>query len=387
MNARRHAIPIALLGLSICGLVTAAQPPMASAHVSLDSHRWLGAPMAYRNLTLIPVYDRAARSSGEYVTLDEGLKARTVIVQESQGGGMVNTLTISNIGRKPLYIMAGEVVLGGQQDRCLGQDMLVAAGKRHVPITVFCVEHGRRTGEVEFGASAPAAAAADIRFKTQEGAFAGASPAAHGTGGIVATRTRVIGGITTNSLRGVAEAGPREASISSAQQRVWDSVAAKNQHFNAESGTSTYRKILSMAAPEARQSVEPYIKALAACGGPNPHLAGMIAAVNGTPVAADAFGDTALFRKLWPKLLRSYAADAAENAPTSERRLPRVTAVSAREFFVSASSAKTVERQRTKMSTIVRKSAGANVLYELTPSSAASGENVPALHQNVLKNR
>src|SRR5579871_259551 len=74
------------------GLATIRQASPAAATVRLDAHRSLGTARQFRNLTLIPVYDSAARATDTYMTLDEGLKAKVVKVKESPGGGEVNTL-------------------------------------------------------------------------------------------------------------------------------------------------------------------------------------------------------------------------------------------------------------------------------------------------------
>ena len=71
--------------------------PLPAQTVSLDSHRTLGAPKTFRNLTLIPVYDLAAKPKGTYLTLDEGLQTKQVTVKESPDGGDVNTLYVSNV--------------------------------------------------------------------------------------------------------------------------------------------------------------------------------------------------------------------------------------------------------------------------------------------------
>src|SRR5437868_2861083 len=99
-------------------VTASAVSALPAGHIALDSHRTLGPSRTYLNLTLIPVYDSQAKPTDTYTTLDEGLAAKTVKVQESEEGGDVNTLYVSNTGKKPLYLMAGEVVLGGQQDRC-----------------------------------------------------------------------------------------------------------------------------------------------------------------------------------------------------------------------------------------------------------------------------
>src|SRR5579871_3049400 len=306
-------------GAMICAL---AQRAPSSGRLPLDSVRSLGAPRRFRNLTLFPVYNAAARPANTYLTLDEGLHARRVKVREAQGGGDVNTLYVSNTSAKPLYLMAGEVVLGGQQDRCLAKDTIISPGKKGVPITVFCVEHGRWTGQAVFDASAQTLASADIRKSAQEGEFLAERASTPPANGMLAHQTRIP-----------------SASIGRAQEEVWNKVAQKNQRFKAAPESGTYREVLNLSGGDARQSIAPYLKALAGSLPPDPHLVGAVAAVNGKVVAADIFGDPALFHKLWPKLLRSYAADAAENAANAPHAHPAVTAAQARRFLLAAADA------------------------------------------------
>lgn len=67
-----------------------------AARTPIDAHRSVGEAKVFRNLRLFPVYDKAARSSTSYLTLDEGLKAKKVRVEEAPGGGEVNQLFVSN---------------------------------------------------------------------------------------------------------------------------------------------------------------------------------------------------------------------------------------------------------------------------------------------------
>src|SRR5262245_40329055 len=55
----------------------------------------------------------------------------------------VNQLAVINRSERPLYLMPGEIVVGGQQDRADGQEYIIEAKTGPVPIEVFCVEHGR----------------------------------------------------------------------------------------------------------------------------------------------------------------------------------------------------------------------------------------------------
>src|SRR5205085_1286710 len=98
------------------------------------------APVGYRNLTIFPIKGPAA-ASGDYVTLDEGTKSGTVVIAERgalqaarrhtrnsanrqvqqavsyNSGASVNELALVNKSGKKLLLLAGEVIVGGQQDR------------------------------------------------------------------------------------------------------------------------------------------------------------------------------------------------------------------------------------------------------------------------------
>src|SRR6266700_1619923 len=108
MNCLRIAAAIGFAAICYSiPVLTISQGSPPAQRTTLTGSRSLGAPRTFKNLTLIPVYDTAAKAGNVYVTLDEGLKAKSVKVQESKQGGDVNTLYITNTGPKPLYIMAG----------------------------------------------------------------------------------------------------------------------------------------------------------------------------------------------------------------------------------------------------------------------------------------
>ena len=60
-------------------------------------------------------------------------------------GPQVNQLVLVNRGKKPLLLLAGEVVSGGKQDRIIGKDRIIPVGAQPLPLDVFCVEHSRWT--------------------------------------------------------------------------------------------------------------------------------------------------------------------------------------------------------------------------------------------------
>jgi hypothetical protein len=130
------------------------------------------------------------------------------------------------------------------------------------------------------------------------------------------------------------------------QQEVWDKVAARNKAFKAAPHTGTYREVLNLKGGESERSVAPYVSFISAKYPRDRKVIGAVAAINGRVVAADVFGDPALFRKLWPKLLKSYASEAAESA--SQPRTVRIVNPSeAAKFVVEAG----ITRNRTETGT------------------------------------
>ena len=120
----------------------------------------VGKPIQSGRLTVFPVFGPRSGPDARYLTLDEGLQAGLVSVDESgrmvrRGGGAwdgpvtsasVNQLALTNRSDRPLILLAGEIVSGGKQDRVVGQDRVVPPHSAPVPLGVFCVEPGRWTG-------------------------------------------------------------------------------------------------------------------------------------------------------------------------------------------------------------------------------------------------
>src|SRR5438477_355974 len=117
------------------------------------------APISHGNLTIFPVVAAKVHDTSGFITLDEGVRSGDVTVTEvgkvhsmlrrrpqaivSSGGAEVNRLVLINNSKRPLILLAGEVVTGGKQDRLVGKDRIVPAESDPVDLSVFCVEHGR----------------------------------------------------------------------------------------------------------------------------------------------------------------------------------------------------------------------------------------------------
>src|SRR5207302_5409502 len=85
---------------------------------------------------------RPADSSLKYLTFDEGLQLGLVEVTEVSDAGRVPTLKVANKGEVLLFLMSGEQLEGGKQNRVLNVSIMVDA-RSEVAIPVSCVEAGR----------------------------------------------------------------------------------------------------------------------------------------------------------------------------------------------------------------------------------------------------
>src|SRR6202011_1204503 len=71
----------------------------------------------------------------------------------SNYGASVNQLVLINHSKRPVLLLAGELVSGGKQDRIIAKDRIVAPGADPLPLDVFCVEHGRWSSGLQFSAA------------------------------------------------------------------------------------------------------------------------------------------------------------------------------------------------------------------------------------------
>jgi hypothetical protein len=102
----------------------------------------------YKNLRLVPIrmkdnFKEAVGSMGYYLSLHQAMLTDKIAISESGAGGSVNTLIGRNLSTDTLFVMSGEIVQGGKQDRVVARDMLIPPGEGRVKIPVFCVEKGR----------------------------------------------------------------------------------------------------------------------------------------------------------------------------------------------------------------------------------------------------
>src|SRR5882762_8875250 len=124
------AAPIAM----VAGGIHPGQTPQVK-----DEYRLEG-PFTQGNLTVFLIHGKDRIKGQTFITLQEALVQRKVIVRETRS---VNELSIENISSEEVYVQSGDIVKGGQQDRMMAVDLILPPRSGKIPISAFCVENGR----------------------------------------------------------------------------------------------------------------------------------------------------------------------------------------------------------------------------------------------------
>ncbi|HMH50225.1 MAG TPA: DUF6569 family protein [Candidatus Acidoferrum sp.] len=207
----------------------------------------------------------------EIATLDEARASAALVIAERERAA-VPELSVDNRGKSHVLLLAGEILVGGKQNRVLREDILLPPLSGPRALGVYCVEQGRwNEGKHDF-----------------ESKSTFAHPA----------------------LR-------REVYDKVEQGRVWSEVARSTRAAAAPSSTGSYQQVYEQPAvrehlDEAERGLDARVSsgALGAAVFVGPNLSGI-----------DVFRDPSLFAREWRKLLRAYAVEAhtrSSGAPAPE---------------------------------------------------------------------
>ena len=266
-----------------CAVIAADAPSDAKAQAA--SAQRLSGPFTHENLTIYLVHGPSTLK-GNYLTLEEAMASKTVKVHETSD---VNELAIENVGKEPVFVQSGDIVKGGKQDRCIATDFTLEPKSGRVKIAAFCVEHGRwqqRGGE--------------------SAAFFGSSSAI----------------VTGSKLKLAANSNYKGGG---GQNKVWEEVAtaqqqlSKNVAADVAAPASPSSLQLTLENEKVTAAIEKYIKALGDAPGDKDDIIGYAAVINGKMNCSDVYGSNELFKKLWPRSLKSLATEAAAEAKPGEK--------------------------------------------------------------------
>jgi hypothetical protein len=305
-----------LLGISALGF--ACSSPGSPAQPGKPESDWrLLEPITYENLTIFPVVSSSGYDTSAFLTLEEGLSRGEVTVREqgaetlirNRGNGRpippgysgpsVNQLVLINHSKRPLLLLAGELVSGGKQDRIIAKDRIVAPFGDPLPLDVFCVEHGRWSAGSEFNE-----AKTIVHPSVRENAAINQKQAD--------VWAAVAGGSNVSG---------RMASPSAAPPRV--SSADISETVTVEAQTQSYKKIYE--SRRVGSSVETVVEEMQrrfrreTSGLKGERVVGVVVAYGGEVAWSDIFASSELFDAYWNKLLRSYAVEAVARPSLREK--------------------------------------------------------------------
>ncbi|HEV8676399.1 MAG TPA: DUF6569 family protein [Methylomirabilota bacterium] len=192
-------------------------------------------------------------------TLEEA-RARGDLLIAERDQAAVPEVVVENRGKVAVLLLAGEILLGGKQNRVLVEDLLLPPGSGPRGVGVYCVEQGR---------------------------WAGRSPGFDARGSFAAP-------------------GLRAKVLERADQgRIWDEVGRYARNAAAPSPTHSYQAIYEK--PEVKVHLDAAERGLDRPA--TPGALGAAVFIGEGLAGLDLFFDPGLFAREWPKLLRAQALD------------------------------------------------------------------------------
>jgi len=316
---------VAALGITALGFIWSAPGSPASPPKPEGDWRLLD-PISYENLTVFPVVSSYGYDTSDFLTLEEGLSSGEILVREqgaetivrnrdtnrqapiTYGGPSVNQLVLVNRSKRPVLLLAGELVSGGKQDRIIAKDRIVAPSAEPLPLNVFCVEHGRWSAGSQF-----TVAKTIVHPSVREQAAVKQSQSD--------VWASVAGGTTALASPTTPKAAPR---VSAAEITETARAEAPTQSYSKIYGS---RRVGGSADALVEEVQRRFRKETSGLKGER--VVGVVVAYGGEVAWSDIFASDQLFQHYWSKLLRSYAVEAVARPTLREK----ASVEDAREFL------------------------------------------------------
>jgi hypothetical protein len=333
MNKRLFALLTAVITFAV-GVVIASlslpklprkSTPSVKVEIQLPNYR-LSGPFEFENLSMFLVH--GSESGGlTYTTLHDAMKRGIVVVHET---GEVNELAIENVSpSEEVFVQAGDIVKGGNQDRVLSVDLIVPAKSGKMPISAFCVEAARwqpRSSE-----------SADHFTITEMSANWSLKRAIKGT--------------------------------DAPQTQVWDEVATSQQKMSTKLSADVRSQLSPSSLPLAldsqpvKESVEPYVNHLSSIAERSNDVLGVVFTINNELIGADVYSSNVMFKRLWPRLLKAAAIEAIAERPIKVNH-EGVDIETVKAFLMSCEpGAETIDRI-TERTQVVRREIESSLFFE-----------------------
>lgn len=216
---------------------------------------------------LVVVWLRAkpAPASPAIATLDEARGAGDLLITE-RAQATVPGLIVDNRGKRSVLLLAGEILVGGKQNRVVIEDVLLPPLSGPRDLTVYCVEQGRWSASAAKFDARGSFAAPGLRAKVMERAD---------------------------------------------QRSVWSAVSSYATRAAAPSPTASYQAIYDK--PEVKERQREAERAFDHRTAPD--AIGAAVFVGSTLSGLDLFEDSGLFGRQWAKLLRAQVLESYGQPP------------------------------------------------------------------------
>jgi ARG/rhodanese/phosphatase superfamily protein len=330
-------IAMVLLALSVpLGVLISAQMQSSSSAKDEGGSRQdtgmqagdyrVSGPFTHKNLTIFLIHGKNLIEGRSFLTLQEALEQKKVMVYETKD---VNELSIENRSDQDIYVQAGDIVKGGQQDRVLGVDLIVPPRSGRMPIAAFCVESGR--------------------WNKREGERAEVFSSA---ADVVATKDLKLAAKSAQSQGAVWE------NVTVAQDKLSENVGTRVNSTVSESSLQ-----LAVENRKVQDTAAGYTRALAGVVKGKDDVIGYVFAINGAVNSADVYASNELFKKLWPKLIKANAVEAIAELQKDLKFEP-ATAENVKTFLAEAESSKPSEKEVTARIRLLTREDSKNILFE-----------------------
>jgi len=230
-----------------------------------DIHR----PTQVGRLTVFPItLSRGVETVRGVLTMQQALGRGLLSIEELDSAVISKARFINKSRREMIFLMAGEMITGGKQNRTLQTDALLAPGSSTV-LPLYCVQKGRWTGG------------------------------------------RGFKGISAVAPQAVRERAAQRVG----QDAIWGEVARANKRLR--SGTASQDLYAAMAKPENVRRFAELRRRIV------PHLprgcVGVVVVTGGRIAGADLFNAPELFAAMRDKVLNSYLGEYGWPLPVRPR--------------------------------------------------------------------
>jgi len=322
----------------------------------------ISGPFQSKNLSVFLIRGSKATKTGNIITLQEALKQKKVVVSET---GDVNNLAVQNLSNERVFIQAGDIVKGGQQDRTMQFDMILPPHSGKISLPAFCVEHGRWEGRANeksdsFASSEYSLVGKDLKLAAKQKGDQGE------VWNKVANHTEEMARVAYAAPHVVARpAGAGMAAL----------LPAPPPALGGAGGSLE----LALEDKNVAKLVNDQMKELQPVADGKDDVIGCAIAINGKLNCVDLYASHDLFAKVWAKQLKSAVVEANESL-NKNAQFKQVDADAVGQVLAAAEKVKpSRQRESNKQTQVIDRETKQNYLTQTRDNASGS-----LIHENLI---